>query len=396
MVGLLLLAATAAPARAQTIGQTVRRVDSVLTRVGVILAEWFGRSIPLPVAAPGVTFRFDPETGAFERESAVTGQLYVDRADTLGAKRLHLGLGYEHVVLDRLAGQPVDSISGGFPIRLQPGKAIGLELGDPDLSAMVEHVTPSATYGVTDDLDVGLTVPLVYTDLRVVLPLRLAALVDTPGGPRPARVSDSLRGATDAWGFGDVILHAKQRLLANDVAHVAARLVTRFPTGDEEELRGTGNFEVEPSLLASTRAFTPASWARLQGHWNGGANLNAADVGASELRWGLGLDWTFVEGTTAAVAVLGRHPLRRLAPPGRLDFPRCGPTLAGCLVAGGLGQQPLFGFDGSRPDYYDLSLGGRVSLWRDTVMCFANVIVPLNDAGVRTEPIPLVGVEATF
>jgi hypothetical protein len=37
-----------------------------------------------------------------------------------------------------------------------------------------------------------------------------------------------------------------------------------------------------------------------------------------------------------------------------------------------------------------------VNLWRDTLVGFANAVVPLNDAGVRTKVVPLVGVEATF
>lgn len=58
--------------------------------------------------------------------------------------------------------------------------------------------------------------------------------------------------------------------------------------------------------------------------------------------------------------------------------------------------RPLFGIRGTRPDIYDFSLGGRVNLWRDTLIAFANVIVPLNDDGVRSLVIPTAGVELTF
>ena len=60
------------------------------------------------------------------------------------------------------------------------------------------------------------------------------------------------------------------------------------------------------------------------------------------------------------------------------------------------GVAPLFGLTGERPDFYDLSIGGRANLWRDTVIAFANVVVPLNQAGVRMDLIPLVGVEVAF
>ena len=50
----------------------------------------------------------------------------------------------------------------------------------------------------------------------------------------------------------------------------------------------------------------------------------------------------------------------------------------------------------ARFDFYDLSLGGRVALWRATVIGSLNVIVPLNRDGLRADVIPLAGIEATL
>jgi hypothetical protein len=47
-------------------------------------------------------------------------------------------------------------------------------------------------------------------------------------------------------------------------------------------------------------------------------------------------------------------------------------------------------------DYYDLSIGGRIDLWRDTIIGFVNAIVPLNRDGFRSDVIPLAGIEAAF
>src|SRR5262249_9256047 len=151
-----------------------------------------------------------------------------------------------------------------------------------------------------------------------------------------------------------------------------------------------------PLVYLSTRSFAPAAWAHLQGYLNAGVDLDSDDVGASQPKWGVGLDWGISEGFTAALAVIGRHPLRRLAPPGFFDLPRCGPTLLACALGQRQPKAPLLGLEGQRPDYYDLSVGARVNLWRDTVFGFANATIPLNDVGVRTEVIPLMGVEAAF
>jgi hypothetical protein len=200
-------------------------------------------------------------------------------------------------------------------------------------------------------------------------------------------------------GIGDILLRAKYRLLDLQSADVAAGLLLRIPTGDVEDLQGTGFVEVSPTLFVTTRPFEPRKWARLQGHFNAGVGFNAEDVGSSEVRWGLGLDWGVTQHATASLAVLARHQLARVAPPGFFNLPRCRGGLVACASDPSLrnvGSEPLFGLSGDRPDYYDFSIGGRGAIWRDTVFAFANLVIPLNDGFVRTDPIPLIGVEATF
>ena len=138
-------------------------------------------------------------------------------------------------------------------------------------------------------------------------------------------------------------------------------------------------------LYASTKMLQLAPRVRLQPYLNGGINFDADDVGGSDARYGVGLDCRVAERFTAAAAVLGRHQFGRLAPRGSFDVPRLGGA-----------ESPLFGLRGRRADLYDFSVGGRVDLWRDIVMGFANVIIPLNDDGVRAAVIPTVGIEATF
>ena len=57
---------------------------------------------------------------------------------------------------------------------------------------------------------------------------------------------------------------------------------------------------------------------------------------------------------------------------------------------------PLFGIEGGRPDIYDFAVGGRLDVWRDRVLVFASVLLPLNRAGARADVVPLAGMEATF
>jgi hypothetical protein len=127
--------------------------------------------------------------------------------------------------------------------------------------------------------------------------------------------------------------------------------------------------------------------------------VDTEDVNDSEGRWAAGFATSVGDRLAFETAVLGRHAVDRLAPVGAFDLPRCLDGPGQCdtpTPAQRTGPRPLFGFDGSRPDYFDLALGARLSVWRDALFLFAGVLVPLNDEGLRTEPAPAVGLEGTL
>jgi len=372
------------------LGTPVVGQADVLTDIGNRLthgaAEAFVRSYPVMAASAGVTYRFDPVTGAFEREAAMVGQLFVERADPIGRGHWNFGVSYQRVALDSIEGHDADDLRDPIPIALVNDdlEVVGVATFDRlSLSAVTHVTTLSLTYGVTDAADINLTLPLIVSDLDTRADVTAASL--ETGEIAEATTYDS----ETSTGVGDVILRGRYRFLDLESLKVAAGLVLRFPSGDVDSLRGTGEYEIAPLLYASTRTWRPASWARLTGYVNGGVNFVVEDVDASEGRWGVALDWGITDGTTIGLAFLGRHQFERLAPPGFFDVVRV-------LPDGNLAVAPLFGIEGERPDYYDFSVGGRVNLWRDTIIAFANVVVPLNDAGIRTEVIPLVGLEAAF
>src|SRR5262249_13717096 len=132
--------------------------------------------------------------------------------------------------------------------------------------------------------------------------------------------------------------------------------------------------------------FDMARSMHLLGYLNAGVNVDAQDAGSSEGRWGVGLDCGLGERGTLAIAVSGRHAFESLLPPGTTTFPHP-PDFR---------ERALFGIEGGRADIYDFSIGGRINLWRDELIGFANVILPLNRDGVRADMIPTAGIETTF
>ena len=390
LVQLILLLASSA-AHAQSLAA---RLDATARLLEDTVAATFGRSVPLPSASAGVQYAFDPVTGNFQRNPTTFGQVYLDRADALGKGRTNVSVSYAYLELDTLDGKPADDLRDPAPIPVT-GKQAAIAIPSFRVRAAVHQVLLAFTYGFTDDLEASIALPLIYSDLDVGAETRAAAVLETGD---LVQLRQSVSDPSTPFGQGDLMLRSKYRFYRDGPVHLAYGLLLRIPTGDEDDLQGIGFFEVAPALLASTRVFEPASWARLQGHLNAGVGFDTEDVASSEIRWGLGLDWGVTEQVTAAVAVLARHQLARVAPAGAFTFNRCTSGLVTCATSRDVrrGSAPLFGLSSGRFDYYDLSLGGRGGLWRDTLFAFANVIIPLNDGFVRTEPIPIVGLEATF
>ena len=193
-----------------------------------------------------------------------------------------------------------------------------------------------------------------------------------------------------AAGPGDLFLRAKYRFARGRWGDLAAGLVLRLPTGDQDDFQGTGAVEVGPMLYASTARLPLGSILGLTGYLNAGLDLNAEEVDRSEGRFGLGADLHVGPRVTLATAVLGREPFSGIAPAVFFDVARVDPA------TGARSMGPILGLQTDRANTYDLSVGGRVVLWRDTVIGFVNVLLPLGDAGFRSDVIPLAGVEASF
>lgn len=391
LLGLVLLFAVGARAAAQELPV---QLDAALSLVSDALEKQFARSLPLPAPAAGVSYSFDPATGNFQRDASTFGQVYLERAQPLGAGRFNVSFVYQYVQLDALDGIDADNLRNQTPIPF-PDLAAAVDFPKLDVGAEVSQFLFAATYGISEALEASLAIPLVYSDVSADVRYEAAAV--TPQDEL-VLLSDRVRYSEQDFGIGDVMLRGKYRFAELTDVGLAAALLLRFPSGDEEELQGIGFFEITPSLVASTRRWEPASWARLQGYFNGGIAFDTEDVDNSEARWGFGLDWGVTDDLTASLAFLAQNEFARVAPAGTFTVPRCNADLVTCAIDPSVrvGTQQLFGLTGDRPDYYDLAIGGRGALWRDTLFAFVNVSIPLNDGFVRTEPVPLIGFEGTF
>jgi len=370
----LVVAAAVGPAGAENFAdffQCSNPGHCPLTAVGSALGRAVVRSIPTVSASSGLVFEYDVETGAFVRQPSVTGQLFLERAETLGRGKWNVGISYQYVSIDSVNGVDLDDLHDTNPISGFPGDTKGFTIPHLSIALQTHEVTASATYGLGDDTDLNLTVPVLYSNFEL----------DGHFSNDPDRV----HLAASKLGVGDVLVRAKQRVLRGDAGQLAVGLGLRLPSGSQDDFQGLGFVEVTPAVAFSSASLHVDRTVELQAFANASIGFDTEDVAHSEGRFGLGVDARLSRAVTLALAFLGREPFEAEAPSGATNVDR---------VQGG--PAPIFGIDVTRPNIYDLSFGGRVVLWRDTLIGFANVLVPLNHDGARSDVIPLAGLEATF
>jgi hypothetical protein len=358
-------------ARAETFAEIL---GTPLTRkIGTALAQSIGRGLPLVAESAGFTYRYDPQIGWFVRERSIAGQLFLERPETLPPGRWNLILSYQRVEMSTIEGKALGSLSDtSVPIvDPQTGDAVTIPLFGVNLTTT--EITGSLTYGITQNLEVNITVPMIYSDFK----LRIVQ-------DEPQRRSTFAQRSTKL-GVGDIFLRGKYGLLHDYLGDLALGLVLRLPAGNEDNFQGVGAVEVAPMLYAASGRLPIGDWVHVQGYLNAGLDFDTESFDAGEGREGVGLDCQIGERVVLATAVLARHSFGPITPAGFFDLKRSDGTV-----------RPLFGLQGGRTDIVDFSFGGRVDVWRDRVLAFANVLVPLNRDGVRANAIPTVGIEAIF
>jgi hypothetical protein len=389
-VAAVILAVLAAPANAR--GGLSDAFESPLfgrlglAPLGPVLAASVASTYPIASASASVVYRYNPAIDSPERRPGLLGPILGERAETVGRGKLDLGLSYSFVDLTSIDGEPLDDLVNAplvrgrllfFPV---PG---GVKLADGrassflpvrvtvDIGVTAHIVTPTFTYGVTPDLDVNLTLPLLRTALDVeartrVPDPRLPAFALSPGDPA---AGTSMRAVSDeSEGVGDVLLRGKYVLRRGGLVDIAAGLGLTLPSGRVEDFHGTGTTGVQPLLIGS-RAFGN----RVELLANAGADINTDDVDRSLLRWAAGGTVAVVEPLAAAVVFLGRHELGIQSERIRL---------------------PFF-FQIERSDVVDAAVGLR---WRfaEAGVFSANALVPINREGLRPDVIPTVQMEWAF
>ena len=407
---------------------------------------------PLASVAPAFTYRYNPSLSVFERSTGVPGPLFSERALTIGRGQLNFGVGYSYVDIDDINGTNLQDTHSpllveafcpsddGLPLFLNPQcnrlrddgtflsvLGLGLSTVRTRLHIQSHLIVPTMRYGLTDNWDIGISVPIVNTFLRVrheLIPIAetadafLVSIIDPQGNinvnflDSNAQLTDVSRArffatnrgrrtltkvAGSSTGIGDISLRSKYRLWGGEQGGAAAGLELRLPSGDEDNFRGTGETHVSPFLYLSQ-----VLWDLVEPHLNLGLDFNTEDIDRSAFLYSVGVAALVWDRLGAGIDVIGRSEFGRLQP-GKgsgLDGLALERAAATCSRENpcALSDNPRsfrFPFKIKRNDIIDISFGLRYALGTSGSVFFG-AIMPLNDDGFRADFIPSGGVEYTF
>jgi hypothetical protein len=365
----------------------VQGQDNLLAFLGAALATSVG-NVPTATATSGVTFRFEGGVPVAEEVSA--GPIFAERAQTLGQGRLFVGANLTGVSFDEVRGLPTSGLELVF-VHENVGDAA---FGDPffegdvieveaDMELSVQVATLFATYGLLENVDLGVIVPLVNASLEGT---SLATVRPVPGSTvhafgtqeNPSSTATSSADAS-AVGIGDVGARLKVGLRRSPTLGVALLGDVRLPTGDEEDFLGSGETTVRGLVIVSGRRgnFYP--------HLNAGFLVNGAENQPNAALATVGFDQLLTPWATLAVELITSWQVGdgiEFPQEARFDVP------AGRVV-------DLTNIPDGEDHLIDLSVGAKFTTGSG-LRVVTNAFLPVNSGGLRPSLGWTVGLEYDF
>jgi hypothetical protein len=216
-------------------------------------------NVPLTTSSGGFAYRFNSSLGTVERVTRGFGPFFVDRAVAGGRRQASISATYrrsEFLTLDsrNLRDGSLVTTSNKFVDEPAP-----FDIETLNLNIETNTFTVFGTYGLTDELDIGVAVPVVQ--------LRLSG--DRTNTYRGASRIQA-RGQRDYIGIADIPVRVKLQFDRVAQWDLATNLEVRLPTGDPDNLNGSGRYAFTPSVIAS-RGQGP-----FEAHLNAGVTIGGA------------------------------------------------------------------------------------------------------------------------
>lgn len=319
---------------------------------------------PVPSSVGAVSYKFNEETGTYERLQGSFGPLLSERATTSGRGHANVSASFTVTDFENINGR--DTV--GLTLRhctlpecfRNPTDAFLNDVIHIDVHMKLKSqvLATSLVYGLTDQVDVGVVVPYIRNDLNV---FTHGFVIVAPGSdPALHQFDPSVETADQmvvghAIGIGDIIARAKMQLGLHVPFQTALLADVTIPSGDKKNFLGTGDLRIKGTLIASKSGirFTP--------HVNLGYEWNTSNTKLSNVDYRAGAEVLLTPRLTFAGDLLGTVQ----------------PSTATELRVTALEGESLIG-----RSQMDVALGFKWELRPGSLLTF-NYLKPVNTTGIR-------------
>ena len=355
-------------------------------------------TFPTGSSSGGFAFRFDPATGARSRTTDSFGPSFAERAVTVGRGALAFGMNFQASKFNRFNDINTENGDVKFYLRHAPIGGFFFE-GDLVQAALKMTLSTNTTsffvnYGITDRFDVAATIPIISASMDATVDATILRLAT---GNSPAVVHAFPAGSTtststrtgSATGIGDILLRAKHRFKDLTAGGLAAAVDVRMPTGDAENLLGLGASQFAFAFIGSSRH---GKWAP---HFNVGYTVSGdSDVLGSipdEFGYRAGIERFINPRITVSGELIGRALLDAT----QLELGTTDWTYRDANNVARSTSFEEFQQKTGTLNSMSMAFGGKINV-QGNVLVTANVLFPVNWAGIRARVTPVIGVEYTF
>jgi hypothetical protein len=389
--------ATGVLTNAQATGNQSQTAQQVAESLNIAIATQVSQ-LPLATASAGTVEVY--KAGVPETFNNL-GPILTDRASTIGKHRFFLGFTASQFVFTDIDGKSLGALPFTYvrPTTNSSGQVTSNTYTNETTEAnlKVDQVVGVATFGITDRIDVSAIVPWEYVSFGDTTAKSINYTTDPNNNIlfQTAPANSYFPGTS--YGVGDITFNLKRSMWSGEHATVAAEFNLRTPTGDDENLLGSGAWGLNPYVVYSY-LWKVSPHAKIGYQWNTKSELNNPTLQPGGnldlpggLQYDLGADWAVQRHLTIAGDLLGNQFLNTP----KIVVPTT-PTVTLAQSGSSTGVK-LFTTTTENSSYTlnNLSAGLKIALVRDLIIS-GNVLNQLNNNGLRSRPTPLVGISYKF
>ncbi|MBD3403781.1 hypothetical protein GF420_12855 [candidate division GN15 bacterium] len=375
--------------------------QAVISSLGSLIST-SASQFPLSSTSVGLTFDLSSGVPVATRTSA--GPIFGERAQTLGKGRLNAGMNYSSLDLAKIRGLNVDEVEFVF---------LHQNIGSPDVYGdnANEHdyirlnmnldldatvIAFYGTYGLSDRFDVGIAIPYVSVSMQAEPFARMNSYTYISSGSAnhyfdgsstdPVLTLEPTAVDNTARGLGDITLRAKWHAYQGETHDVGLLGQATLATGDEENFLGQGSSSYLFGAIAST------SWGDFSPYVNLGYDIRSSELVRNRIALAIGYDQRLSDRFTLALEWNGQFETGDQLP--ELTFPSdveiAGPVGSTSRTSQSVELTNIPAFESD--NLTNASFGVKYTP-SPKFLAYANIILPTNDGGLRSNAITTFGLE---